>query len=143
MNLTIQVGPTFEGRSQPVLYLGEDAIFYGRREKGTRNQAVHATERLFGPLQWSEHDGNRIADLRPEHGVRVVLVVKEVQPGQWQCQIRQAAGGHCLFNTVRRARVRDVQIFAERVWPNLRWQDPPAALQHSEPEVRLVAYLNF
>jgi hypothetical protein len=74
--------------------------------------------------------------------MRIVIVIKRVGPGQYQAQLRKAAGGNHLFYSRREDRTSGAKRAAEKLFGPLEWQEPPAALKRSEPEVNQVAYYN-
>ena len=75
--------------------------------------------------------------------LRIVMVLKRVEPGRYQAQLRETAGGNALFYSRRVNRLSAAKREAETLFGPLRWQEPPAALRESEPEVNQVAYLNL
>ncbi len=74
---------------------------------------------------------------------RVVIVIKRVGDGQYQAQLRLAAGGNLLFYSRREQKTSTAKRAAEQLFGPLDWMMPPERLQASEPEVSSVAYCNF
>lgn len=74
--------------------------------------------------------------------MRIVIVIKSVGDGRFQASLRSAAGANPLFYSRRDDRVSKIKRDVELLFGPLEWQDPPAALKKSEPEVLTVAYWN-
>ncbi len=75
--------------------------------------------------------------------LRIVLVAKRVERDRYQVQLRPAAGSNFLFFTRRSNRLSGAKRDAEQLFGQLQWQEPPAELRISEPDVNQVAYLNI
>ena len=74
---------------------------------------------------------------------RIVIVVKRLEEGKYQAQIRTTAGGNHLFYSRREQNTSRAKKAAEELFGPLDWQEPPAALKASEPTVNQVAYVNL
>lgn len=74
--------------------------------------------------------------------IRLVIVVKRLD-NRYQAQIRYAAGSNVEFFGRREQNTSAAKRMAERLFGPLDWQEPPAALKQSEPEVNQLAYLNL
>lgn len=75
--------------------------------------------------------------------MRIVITLKRTGEGQYQAQLRTAAGSNALFFSRRQNRTSSAKRDAEALFGPLEWQEPPEALKRSEPEVNQVAYVNW
>jgi hypothetical protein len=74
---------------------------------------------------------------------RLAIVIKRVDMGRYQAQLRTSAGGNVLFFGRRETKSDSARKMAESVFGSLIWSDPPEKLKISEPEVSKVAYIDI
>jgi hypothetical protein len=74
---------------------------------------------------------------------RVVVVVKRLEDGKHQAQLRQSLGGNAIMFSRRGKGSTEAKREVESLFGKLDWEPAPEKLMQSEPTANQVAYLNL